>query len=132
MRTDSTHIAPPAMIEVRDFIQQKYGKDFLPARPRSFAKKKTKWAQEAHEAIRPTKISREPNNIREFLNRDQLRLYELIWKRMLASQMSAALYDTTEVEILARTVIASKTEQSQGYLLKAASSILKFPGFTVI
>jgi len=131
MRTDSTHIAPSAMTEVRDFIQEKYGRDFLPAKPRSFAKK-TKWAQEAHEAIRPTKIYREPNEVRPFLNRDQLRLYELIWKRMLSSQMSPALYATIKVEIVARNVIASEAKQPQGYLLEATSSILKFPGFTII
>ena len=109
MRTDSTHIASSAMSEVRDFIQEKYGKNFLPAKPRSFVKK-TKWAQEAHEAIRPTKIYREPDQIKAFLNRDQIRLYGLIWKRMLASQMSAAIYDTTEVEILA----SNKNVESQG------------------
>ena len=132
MRTDSTHIAPSALTEVRDFIQEKYGKDYLPAKPRSFAKK-TKWAQEAHEAIRPTKIHREPNQITGFLNRDQLRLYQLIWNRMLASQMSAALYDTTNIEIEASNASYKPgTKQPQGYLLKATSSILKFPGFTII
>ena len=125
MRTDSTHIASSAMTEVREFIQEKYGRDFLPAKPRSFARK-TKWAQEAHEAIRPTKIYREPNQIRAFLNKDQFRLYELIWKRMLASQMSAVLYDTVAVEILAG--LASEDR----YLLKASSSVVKFPGFMTV
>jgi DNA topoisomerase-1 len=127
MRTDSTHVAASAISETREFIDEKYGAKFLPPKPRSFARK-AKWAQEAHEAIRPTTIHREPGQIRPFLNSDQFKLYELIWKRMVASQMSAALYDTTSVEIE-----ASKNEnQSQGYLLKASSSVVKFPGFVVV
>jgi DNA topoisomerase-1 len=131
MRTDSTHIAASALAEVREFIGEKYGSDFLPSKPRSFAKK-AKWAQEAHEAIRPTKVHREPDRIRQFLNRDQLKLYELVWKRMLASQMSPALYDTTSVEVQASDVIASEAKQPQGYLLKAASSVIRFPGFMTV
>ena len=125
MRTDSTHIATSAIAEVRDFIQEKYGKEYLPPKARTFARK-TKWAQEAHEAIRPTKIYRAPEQIKQFLNRDQLKLYELIWKRMLASQTAAALYDTTIVEISAR--VAGK----DSYQLKATSSKLRFPGFIII
>lgn len=124
MRTDSTHIAASAMAEVREFIGEKYGSDFLPPRQRSFARK-TKWAQEAHEAIRPTKIHREPEQVKPFLNRDQLKLYELIWKRMVASQMASALYDTTNVEIQATT-------PEGAYLLKAASSTIKFSGFVAL
>jgi DNA topoisomerase-1 len=127
MRTDSTHVAASAISEAREFISEKYGAKFLPAKPRSFARK-AKWAQEAHEAIRPTKIYRQPDQVKPFLDPVQLKLYELIWKRMLASQMSAALYDTTNVEIK-----ASNTEnQPQGYLLKAISSVAKFPGFMVV
>ena len=131
MRTDSTHVAASAIAEARDFIGEKYGESFLPPKPRSFAKK-TKWAQEAHEAIRPTKIHREPGQIKPFLSSEQLKLYELIWKRMVASQMASALYDTTNVEIQASNVIASEAKQPQGYLLKAASSTIKFPGFITI
>ncbi|NTW45257.1 MAG: DNA topoisomerase I, partial [Anaerolineaceae bacterium] len=89
MRTDSTHIAPSALAETREFIEGKFGKEFLPPHPRTFAKK-GKWTQEAHEAIRPTKIHREPDEVRSYLKPEQLKLYELIWKRMVASQMSAA------------------------------------------
>ncbi|MCK4403126.1 MAG: type I DNA topoisomerase [Dehalococcoidia bacterium] len=131
MRTDSTHVAVSAIAEVRNFIAKKYGEDFLPSKPRAFARK-VKWAQEAHEAIRPTKIYREPGQIKSFLNRDQLKLYQLIWKRMVASQMSPALYDTTNVEIQTNHVIASEAKQPQGYLLKAASSVVKFPGFITV
>ncbi len=129
MRTDSTHVAYSAITEVREFIGEKYGAKFLPPKPRSFTKK-TKWAQEAHEAIRPTKIYRQPEQIKPFLNSAQLKLYELIWKRMVASQMSAALYDTTNEEIEASNSAGEK--QHRGYLLKASSSVVKFPGFVVV
>jgi len=141
MRTDSTHVAASAISEAREFIGEKYGAKFLPPKPRSFVRK-AKWAQEAHEAIRPTKIYRQPEQLRPFLNPAQLKLYELIWKRMVASQMSAALYDTTSVEIEAsNTAVSEKVgslksspnflgeKQPQGYLLKASSSVVKFPGF---
>jgi len=127
MRTDSTHVAASAISEAREFIGEKYGAKFLPPQPRSFARK-AKWAQEAHEAIRPTQIYRQPEQLKPFLNPAQLKLYELIWKRMVASQMSAALYDTINIEIEAS--IAEK--QTQGYLLKASSSVVKFPGFMVV
>jgi len=127
MRTDSTHVAASAISETRDFVREKYGAQFLPSKPRSFAKK-AKWAQEAHEAIRPTKIYRQPDQLKPFLAPAQLKLYELIWKRMVASQMSAALYDTTNVEIRA----THTQNQPQGYLLKASSSMVNFRGFIVV
>jgi DNA topoisomerase-1 len=127
MRTDSTHVADSAVDEARDFIREKYGAKFLPPKPRSFARK-AKWAQEAHEAIRPTKTYRQPDQLKAFLDPAQLKLYELIWKRMVASQMSAALYDITNVEIK-----ASNTDgQPKGYLLKATSSVVRFPGFVAV
>ena len=144
MRTDSTHVAASAISEAREFVGEKYGAKFLPPKPRSFARK-AKWAQEAHEAIRPTKMYRQPEQLKPFLDPAQLKLYELIWKRMVASQMSATLYDTTNVEIEASNTAASKAigspknsahflgeKQPQGYLLKASSSVVKFPGFMVV
>jgi DNA topoisomerase-1 len=127
MRTDSTHVAASAISEARDFIAEKYGTQFLPAKPRSFAKK-VKWAQEAHEAIRPTKIYRQPEQLRQFLEPAQLKLYELVWKRMVASQMSAAFYDITNVDIRA----SHTHNQPAGYLLRASSSVVKFAGFMVV
>ena len=127
MRTDSTHVAASAMSEVRNFINEKYGAKFLPPKARSFVRN-AKWAQEAHEAIRPTKTYRQPEQLKPFLDLAQLRLYDLIWKRMVASQMSAALYDTTNVEVKA----SSAENQPEGYLLKASSSVVKFPGFMVV
>jgi len=126
MRTDSTHIASSALAEARSFINKKYGKTFLPSKARTFAKK-TKWAQEAHEAIRPTKVMREPEKVKPFLDSAQAQLYELIWKRFVASQMAAALYDTTNMEIQA--LVSKGTD---GYLLKAASSLMKFSGFMTV
>jgi DNA topoisomerase-1 len=127
MRTDSTHVAASAISETRDYIREKYGARFVPPKPRSFARK-AKWAQEAHEAIRPTKIHRQPEQLKPFLDLAQLKLYELIWKRMVASQMSAALYDTTNVEIR----VSNAGRQPEGYLLKASSSLVKFPGFIAV
>jgi DNA topoisomerase-1 len=144
MRTDSTNVAASAISEAREFIGEKYGAQFLPPKPRSFTRK-AKWAQEAHEAIRPTKIYRQPEQLRPFLNPAQLKLYQLIWKRMVASQISAALYDTTNVEIMASNAAASEAigslknspnflgeNQPRGYLLKTSSSVVKFRGFMVV
>ena len=116
MRTDSTHVAASAISEAREFIGEKYGAKFLPPKPRSFARK-AKWAQEAHEAIRPTRIYRHPEQLKPFLDPSQLKLYDLIWKRMVASQMSAALYNTTNVEIEASNAAAKRGKQAQGYLV---------------
>ncbi|MEE8174793.1 MAG: type I DNA topoisomerase [Dehalococcoidia bacterium] len=124
MRTDSTRVAASAVAETRDFIGKNYGAEFLPPRPRLFSRK-VKGAQEAHEAIRPTGIWREPASIKPRLTGDQFRLYELIWRRMLASQMSSALVETTSVDIEARG-------PDSRYLLRATSSTVKFPGFTVL
>ena len=126
MRTDSTQVARSAVTEAREFIREKYGSQFIPPHARSFARK-VKGAQEAHEAIRPTKIWREPDLIKPYLTTPQFKLYQLIWKRMVASQMSAALFDNTAVDIQARCP-DSKTK----YLFRASSSITTFPGFMVL
>jgi len=123
MRTDSTHVAASAIAETRDFIKSKYGGNFLPAHPRSFGRKR-KWAQEAHEAIRPTKIHREPEHVCSYLKPEQFKLYELIWKRMVASQMAAVLFDTSTVEIKADCY-----KPKREYLFRATSSVVKFQGF---
>jgi DNA topoisomerase-1 len=125
MRTDSTHMAASAVSETRDFIGQQYGKDYVPAKPRRFAKK-GKWAQEAHEAIRPTSVWRLPDQMKPYLNQDQFRLYDLIWKRAVASQMAAAQYDTTHVKVRA------EVPGTKGYLLDAGSSTLAFAGFITL
>jgi len=99
MRTDSTRISPEAQAEVRTFVAQRYGAQFLPDRPPAY--KSGKGAQEAHEAIRPTSVLREPGQVAANLTRDQLNLYTLIWNRFVASQMRPAVFDTTAVEIAA-------------------------------
>jgi DNA topoisomerase-1 len=126
MRTDSVRVAPSALEETRAYIKDKYGANFLPPHPRIF-RKKVKGAQEAHEAIRPTSIRREPEAIKGYLTRDQFRLYELIWKRMVSSQMSPAILDNTTVNIEAK-----REEGKKSYLLRAASSTMRFPGFTIL
>jgi DNA topoisomerase-1 len=99
MRTDSTRISPDAQAEVRAFVAERYGAEFLPERPPAY--KSGKGAQEAHEAIRPTSVLREPGQIAAYLTRDQLQLYTLIWNRYVASQMRPAVFDTTAADIAA-------------------------------
>ncbi|MGA2284775.1 MAG: type I DNA topoisomerase [Dehalococcoidia bacterium] len=123
MRTDSTNVAATALSETREYIAERFGASLVPAAPRVF-RKKAKGAQEAHEAIRPTSVHREPASLKTALNRDQLRLYTLIWQRMVASQMADAVYDQTAVEIEAQP-----KEGAERYLFRAARSFLRFPGY---
>jgi DNA topoisomerase-1 len=126
MRTDSTRVARSVIAETRDFILDRYGSEFLPPHARSFAIS-VKGAQEAHEAIRPTKIWREPSLIKPYLTATQFKLYALIWKRMVASQMSATTLENTAVDIEAKRPLAKAN-----YLLRASSSIITFPGFITL
>jgi len=123
MRTDSTQVAHSARDETRAYIRDQFGQPYLPASPRVY-KKKVKRAQEAHEAIRPTSTYREPEKVRPYLNRDQDRLYTLIWQRMVASQMADALYDVTTVDIEARPSVDRDV-----YLFRAVNTQLAFPGY---
>jgi DNA topoisomerase-1 len=123
MRTDSTHVASSAITETVAYIRETYGVKFLPPRPRVFAAR-ARGAQEAHEAIRPTRTHREPASIKKFLNASLYRLYDLIWKRMVASQMAAALFDNTTVDIEAK--------DHRDYLLRTAASVNTFPGFITL
>lgn len=124
MRTDSTNISEGALKEVRQYIDDHYGKDFLPNEPPKY-KTRTQSAQEAHEAIRPTSVLRRPKAIKQFLTRDQFRLYQLIWRRFVASQMMPAQYKTLAVEILGQGV-------KDRYLLRASGSQLEFSGFMIL
>ena len=99
MRTDSVNLAKEALTEIRSFISSRYGEKSLPEEPRVF-KTKSKNAQEAHEAVRPTSVTRVPNEIKDSLTNEQFRLYELIWKRTMASQMTHATIDSVAVDIL--------------------------------
>ena len=126
MRTDSTNVASAALNEANEYIKSKFGSDFAPAKPRTYTKR-VKGAQEAHEAVRPTSILRSPDNIRQYLNGEQFRLYDLIWKRMLASQMTDALFDSTRVDIDAKS---AKTDNV--YMFRATGSVMKFAGFRTL
>ena len=124
MRADSTRVARSAIVETREFINNKYGSQFLPPHARSFVRS-GKWAQEAHEAIRPTKVRREPPLIKAHLNTNQFKLYQLIWKRMVASQMATALFDNTTIDIKAKCLISD-------YLLRTSRSVSRFPGYMTL
>ena len=126
MRTDSTNVADGAIKETISYVKSKYGADYIPGAPRVYTKK-VKGAQEAHEAIRPTSILRDPEAVRPHLNNDQFRLYNLVWQRMVASQMSDALFDSTTVEIE-----ASSAKSDTQYQFRARGSVLKFPGFRTV
>lgn len=137
MRTDSTNVAEQAQAEARQYVAGRFGAPFLPPQPPQY-KTRTKGAQEAHEAIRPTSVLREPNALKETLSHDQFRLYTLIWQRFLASQMAPAVYDTISVDIVAgldrddHREPALNEVKGYPYLFRAASSTLKFPGFLVV
>ncbi len=144
MRTDSVNVAEVAQKEARAYIGEKFGPNYLPPKPPKY-KTKAKSAQEAHEAIRPTSVRREPSSIKEYLNRDQYRLYDLIWKRFVASQMAPAIYDTVSVDVAADSrwkvaddALAAPDEQlseiggKPEYLFRASGSRVKFPGFLVV
>lgn len=124
MRTDSTNVSESAQSEAREFIAKRYGKKFLPAEAPKY-RTKSRGAQEAHEAIRPTGVMRQPESLKKHLNRDQHRLYQLIWQRFVASQMTAAIYDTISVEVTGKT-----TEHE--YLLRASGSTIRFQGFLIV
>ncbi|MBI2866736.1 MAG: type I DNA topoisomerase, partial [Chloroflexi bacterium] len=126
MRTDSTHVTHSAVVETREFIQRAYGESYLPPHPHAYTKK-VKGAQEAHEAIRPTSVKRTPDMVKPHLTAQQYKLYELVWQRMVACQMSDALYDATTIEAEAHSV-----KSSNAYLFKASRSVQKFPGFLAL
>jgi DNA topoisomerase-1 len=121
MRTDSTHVAEVAQAEARDFIGRRYGPEYLPPSPPQY-KTRAKGAQEAHEAIRPTSVFREPAAVKPFLDNEQYRLYTLIWQRFVSSQMLNAIYDTISVEVLA----------DDKYLFRASGARVRFPGFLAV
>ena len=122
MRTDGVTLAPEAVGQTRRLIESKYGQSYLPEKPRVYTSK-AKNAQEAHEAIRPTDLFRTPQDVAQYLDKDQLGLYELIWKRTVASQMESAVLDQVTVDIAS----ADKTVQ-----LRATGSVVKFNGFLTL
>lgn len=120
MRTDSVRIVPEAIQEARKLILDQYGPDYLPKEPKHYATQKA--AQDAHEGIRPTNLMHSPESIQSFLNRDQFVLYQLIWRRYLASQMNPAIYDTVSADITCEDAI----------IVRATGSVMKFQGFLAV
>lgn len=116
IRTDSTRVASVAQLEARDFLMERFGSEYVPEGLRQYKGRKD--IQDAHEAIRPTSVWREPASLKNILTRDQFRLYNLIWERFVASQMQAAVMDTVTVDITAGAC-----------LFRATGSVVKFPGF---
>ena len=121
MRTDSVTLSKDALADIRAQVQSQFGTEYVPEAP-NFYKTKSKNAQEAHEAIRPTTAGLTPKEARAYLNEDQARLYELIWKRTLASQMSPARLDTVRVEF----------DCGEGATFRANGSVITFPGFLAV
>ncbi len=119
MRTDSTRVAEGALSAARGYILTTFGKDYLPPAPIRYKSKKD--AQDAHEAIRPTDVTRTPDSIRKYLGPDEFKLYKLIWQRFVASQMTPAVFDQTTIDISAGD-----------YLLRATGSVEKFNGFRAV
>jgi DNA topoisomerase I len=137
MRTDSTRISGDALSAVRARIEATYGQEFVPEKPNFYRSKKG--AQDAHEAIRPTYFDHDPETIKRYLSKDELKLYTLIWNRFLASQMKPAVYDETVVDIAARprngpAPVSAAATAAPGpvYLLRAKGSTLKFKGFLAV
>lgn len=122
MRTDSVTLANDALAEIRTYIESNFESGYLPAKPNTY-RNKSKNAQEAHEAIRPTSIARAPQSIKDALSADQYKLYEMIWKRTLASQMSPAQFDTVSVDF---EVAAGRAR------FRANGQVLTFPGFIAV
>jgi DNA topoisomerase-1 len=120
MRTDSVRAAPEAIEAARKYIEKTYGKEYLPHEPKHYTTKRS--AQDAHEAIRPTHLQHTPEKIKSYLSVDQYKLYILIWRRFLSSQMNPAIYDTVSCDI----------ETNKNILLRATGSVIKFSGFLAV
>jgi DNA topoisomerase-1 len=116
MRTDSVKVSADAIAQVRDHIGSSFGQSFLPEKPNFFKSKKD--AQEAHEAIRPTDVTRTPDSVRRFLDDDMFKLYQMIWQRFVASQMVPAVFDQTTIDV-----------DAAGYTFRATGSVMKFEGY---
>jgi DNA topoisomerase I len=120
MRTDSTRVSNDALAEVREMVGKEYGPQYLPEQPNTFKSKKG--AQEAHEAIRPTDVLRNPDSLKQYLKEDEFKVYKLIWQRFVASQINPAVFDQTTVDIDAK-------QGNDSYWFRVTGSVLKFDGF---
>jgi len=124
MRTDSTRVSDDAIAEVRGFVGERYGKEYIPDSPNIYKTKKA--AQDAHEAIRPTSVLRTPESLEKHLPEDELKLYRLIWMRFIASQMKPAIFDQTTIDI------GASGKSGAAYVFRATGSVPKFDGFLKI
>jgi len=144
MRTDSVRLAPEALAAAREYVEAKFGKDYLPAEPVQFKTKKS--AQDAHEAIRPTSTEYEPASVQQHLDRDMFRLYELIWNRFIACQMVPAVFDQTTADIEAKAPAAElpkhpaeraaalriASKEPRSFIFRATGQTLKFAGYLAV
>jgi DNA topoisomerase-1 len=131
MRTDSVHVAESALRHARDVVARQFGEEYALAHPRHY-KTRSKGAQEAHEAIRPTEPSRLPNDVKKYLSRDQLRLYTLIWQRAIASQMVPARLERMRIDVSAQAAGAGASQHkssASGYVLRATGQRVAFDGY---
>ncbi|HVM92118.1 MAG TPA: type I DNA topoisomerase [Terriglobales bacterium] len=120
MRTDSTRVAPEAIAEVREYVGSEFGPQYLPESPNTYKEKKE--AQGAHEAIRPTSAARHPDQVKQYLQEDEFKVYKLIWQRFVASQMNPAVFDQTTVDIDAKAA-------NETFWFRVTGSVMKFDGF---
>jgi DNA topoisomerase-1 len=120
MRTDSTRVSPDAITEVREYVTKEYGANYLPESPNTYKEKKE--AQAAHEAIRPTSAMRHPDQVKQYLQEDEFKVYKLIWQRFVASQMNPAVFDQTTVDIDAKS-------GTDVFWFRVTGSVMKFDGF---
>ncbi|HUM04509.1 MAG TPA: type I DNA topoisomerase [Terriglobales bacterium] len=120
MRTDSTRVSPDAITEVREYVTKEYGANYLPESPNTYKEKKE--AQAAHEAIRPTSAMRHPDQVKQYLQEDEFKVYKLIWQRFIASQMNPAVFDQTTVDIDAKS-------GADAFWFRVTGSVMKFDGF---
>jgi DNA topoisomerase I len=120
MRTDSTRVAPEAIAEVREYVASEYGPQYLPESPNTYKEKKE--AQAAHEAIRPSSAARHPDQVKQYLQEDEFKVYKLIWQRFVASQMNPAVFDQTTVDIDAKS-------SNETFWFRVTGSVMKFDGF---
>ena len=124
MRTSSTRVSPDAVDQARTWVAEEMGEDYIPKAPRLYGGKQSRAAQDAHEAVRPTDVTIHPSEAGKYLEADQANLYEMIWQRFVASQMSPAVYDTTTVDF------GLTGSNGTSYLYRSTGSIVKFQGFT--
>ncbi|HET7459562.1 MAG TPA: type I DNA topoisomerase [Gemmatimonadaceae bacterium] len=135
MRTDSTRVAESAATQARDYLRTLFGADFLAGGVQLYGKANASNAQDAHEGVRPTDPTRRPDAVKRFLKEDQFKLYDLIWKRFMASQMAPAVFDTTTVDFDLRgapTAEPGATRIGRSYLFRSTGSVVKFQGFLAL